>query len=481
MRRGAGGRRAALAPLEGKLEAAGLREPVEVLRDRLGRSRTSRRHRSRTCGSPRASSRRRSGCSRSISRSGPRTAGCPSSSRSLTLQQDRFARTIGFDRIGANEAARWSDASRTMYGRFIEGVRSWVAGMPAPPVEYALLAAEPEIPEDLGGWAAAFAYAAWGLSGNWDSELLRVHLAERLGPDAVTDLLPPLPSDPPNVAAGGLAGRLLDAIPRTRGAGFERLGRRGLADGERDVRCSRTTHTCSCSSPGPGSSCTCARPATRRAAWRSRSRPVSSSAITPHHAWGITNVTGDVQDLYEERLSDDGTASEFDGAWEPLVVHREQIARAREAIRSRSTSARRATARCSSSRPDRRRRRGFRAARARLRAPMDGDRRAPRTLDARRARERGGFESFREALRGISCPGQNVVYADVDGTIGYQLTGRYPIRRVRRRNGSRAGLDLRSRVGRLRALRPTSRGRRTPSAATWRRRTTEPTTTATRT
>jgi penicillin amidase len=40
------------------------------------------------------------------------------------------------------------------------------------------------------------------------------------------------------------------------------------------------------------------------------------------------------------------------------------------------------------------------------------------------------FEGFREALRGVSCPGQNVVYADVDGTIGYQLTGRYPIRRA---------------------------------------------------
>jgi penicillin amidase len=40
------------------------------------------------------------------------------------------------------------------------------------------------------------------------------------------------------------------------------------------------------------------------------------------------------------------------------------------------------------------------------------------------------FESFREALRGLSCPGQNVVYADVDGTIGYQCTGRFPLRRT---------------------------------------------------
>ena len=40
------------------------------------------------------------------------------------------------------------------------------------------------------------------------------------------------------------------------------------------------------------------------------------------------------------------------------------------------------------------------------------------------------FEGFREAARALECPGQNLVYADVDGTIGYQCTGRFPIRRT---------------------------------------------------
>ena len=39
------------------------------------------------------------------------------------------------------------------------------------------------------------------------------------------------------------------------------------------------------------------------------------------------------------------------------------------------------------------------------------------------------FAEFREAVRGWESPGQNMVYADVDGTIGYQCTGLYPIRR----------------------------------------------------
>ncbi|MFN2589593.1 MAG: penicillin acylase family protein, partial [Actinomycetota bacterium] len=38
------------------------------------------------------------------------------------------------------------------------------------------------------------------------------------------------------------------------------------------------------------------------------------------------------------------------------------------------------------------------------------------------------FEEFRAAASGWDCPGQNFVYADVDGNIGYQCTGLHPIR-----------------------------------------------------
>jgi penicillin amidase len=40
----------------------------------------------------------------------------------------------------------------------------------------------------------------------------------------------------------------------------------------------------------------------------------------------------------------------------------------------------------------------------------------------------GNWEEFRRALARMSSPGQNVVYADVDGHIGYQATGLIPIR-----------------------------------------------------
>jgi penicillin amidase len=39
------------------------------------------------------------------------------------------------------------------------------------------------------------------------------------------------------------------------------------------------------------------------------------------------------------------------------------------------------------------------------------------------------FGEFQEAVRTWECPGQNMVYADVDGHIGYQCTGLYPVRK----------------------------------------------------
>ena len=39
------------------------------------------------------------------------------------------------------------------------------------------------------------------------------------------------------------------------------------------------------------------------------------------------------------------------------------------------------------------------------------------------------FEEFREAARSFAVPAQNLVYADVDGHIGYQAPGQVPVRR----------------------------------------------------
>src|SRR5690606_29808445 len=54
-----------------------------------------------------------------------------------------------------------------------------------------------------------------------------------------------------------------------------------------------------------------------------------------------------------------------------------------------------------------------------------------RTMDAVFAINRAGdWPSFREAARLLDSPTQNLVYADVDGHIGYQAPGRVPVRKL---------------------------------------------------
>src|ERR671910_3553918 len=203
-----------------------------------------------------------------------------------------------------------------MVRRFVDGARAFVASSPAPPVEHALLAFAPELPTDLGSWAAALAFVAWGLSGNWDRELLRVHLAERFGQDAVGALLPPSPSDPPNVLAGGLAGRLLDALPHVGGQGSNAWVVSGSRTASGRPLLANDPHLL-VQQPAAWFELHLRAPEYEARGVALPFVPGILAGTTPPHAWGLTNVSGDGQDLYVERLSDEGTAAEFDGAWEP--------------------------------------------------------------------------------------------------------------------------------------------------------------------
>ena len=418
--------RAALAPVEGEVSAPGLAEPVEVLRDRWGipyLSAASLEDLWFAQGYVQASERLFQ-IELALRASAGRLAEWFSD---LALPSDRFARTVGFARIGEREAERWSHASLTMMRRFVEGARAFAGAAAAPPIEYAMLASTPKLPDDLGAWAAAFAYLAWGLSGNWERELLRQRLAERRGPDAVETFLPPLPADPPELAAASLAGRLLDGLPRSWGQGSNGWVVSGSRTMSGRPMLANDPHLL-VQQPASWFEIHLRAPGFEARGVASAFAPGIVVGTTAHHAWGITNVSGDVQDLYVERLSEDGSAAAFDGAWEPLTVRTERIEvrggapvelevretrhgplldavpigiRSNDFVPVEGTFALRWTA-------------------------ADGLFEPASLIDLVRA---GSFDAFRYALRGLSCPGQNVLYADADGTIGLQCTGLYPIRR----------------------------------------------------
>ncbi|HSL68497.1 MAG TPA: penicillin acylase family protein [Actinomycetota bacterium] len=352
----------------------------------------------------------------------------------LVVSTDRFARTVGWNRAGARIAAHHDEPSRQITSAYRAGVRAWVEAMPAKPVEYVVLDLDPDLPDDEGYWTSGAVLMAWGLSGNWDNELLRAEIADRLGWDAMLDLFPDLPTEAPSVVAGTRphppALDLLRNSPR-----------RPPAHGSNNwvVAGSRTTtgkpllandpHLATqmpsiwfevhLSAPGYEAS--------------GVALPFSPGVLigrTAHHAWGFTNVGGDTQDLYVERLSEDGRAARYGGEWEPLTVHREEIlVRGRdepEVLEVRETRHGPLLDSYLVGRTNPEVIEG--GIRETYALRWTGHEHAIMPSAVLGMAEAGNFEEFREAVRFWECPGQNVVYGDVEGTIGYQCTGLYPVR-----------------------------------------------------
>jgi penicillin amidase len=329
-----------------------------------------------------------------------------------TLEDDRFARTVGFHRAGARIAEGWDADSLRMHRRFRDGVQAWIDAMEGPPVEYTMLDIEPTIPHDVGPWGAAFVYLSWGLSGNALQELLRAWIAARAGGSAAQTLMPP----------GGSGGRGSNAwaiAPSRTSTGGSLLAN----DPHLDALQPGVWLEMHLSAPG----------------YRARgvALPWSPGIVlgtTAHHAWGVTNVSGDVQDLFVEELSDDGRSVRRGGGWVALDVHRESIdvrgadpveVEVRESplgplldrfpvgeLEVEHVEIGEAAAEGTA-----------------LALAWTGHRHAIQPSLAVRAAAARTFDEFRAAVADVGCPGLNFVYADVDGTIGYTCTGVYPVRR----------------------------------------------------
>jgi len=349
---------------------------------------------------------------------------------------------VGWNRAARRLTEQWDDLSWEMAESFSAGARAWLSRMPARPVEYDILQLDPYLPEgqesaEMG--AGGSILMAWGLSTNWDAELLRAEIADRMGWEAMTALFPELGPEPGVVMPGKDGGtanrrRAIDLLreaplfPKGQGSNnWVVAGRRSATgkpllanDPHLFAQLPSIWYEIHLSAPGIDV--------------RGVALPFLPGVVIGHNdriAWGITNLGGDTQDLFLERLSEDGSAALYNGAWEPLTTHREEIAvRGRpepEVVEARET------------------RHGpildsymigvgdptvveggIRETYALRWASLDEGSK-PSTLHA--LNTAGNFEEFRAALSGWVTPGANFVYADVDGNIGYQSTGWHPIRK----------------------------------------------------
>ena len=361
------------------------------------------------------------------------------------LESDRFIRTVGWHRVAAQELALLDKESLGILEAYSAGVNGYIESHKGSPgLEFTILGLtgtkadpEPWTPLNTLTWAKVMAYR---LSGNMTDELLRAHIAARLGPDAVVELVPPYDPTAPVIVPHPVSEAALSSVPdlaygfaKTLGIGSNSWvvsGRRTesgkplLANDphlgiqmpsvwyEIGLHCEPVSVECPYNVAGS-------------------SFPGAPGVIIGHNdhiAWGLTNLGPDVQDLFIERVNPENPNQyEFQGKWLEMEIIREEIRVAGEeepvVVFARLTQHGPIINDVAGGEEEAWYY-GWQPLALSWTALQPGSLfRSILLLDKAQ-----GWNDFRQALRYWDSPSQNVVYADVDGNIGYQAPGRIPVR-----------------------------------------------------
>ncbi len=408
------------------------------------------------------------------------------------LETDMFVRTLGWRDTAEAELAILDPETRRYLQAYAEGVNAYIGDRSAGELslEYSVLALtgpdyvpEEWTPADSVAWLKAL---AWDLRGNMSQEIDRALALELLEPEQVEELYPDYPyaEHEPIVTAGRVRGGLFQQGPGP----VQRVVPSGLRDRapEGDLRGLRRLRAVVDGLPqllgtgeGTGSnSWVVSGDRTASGApilandphlapsmpsiWyqmglhcneRTEQCPFDVAGFTfsglpgvviGHNqsiAWGLTTMYPDVSDLYLERVDDEAGTYLYDGQQVELETRVEQFRIAGEenpvAVEVRST--RHGPILSDLELDPRIAAVGDRTELTQVSEPADRDRYAVslrwtgsepgRTMDALIGIDLArSWDEFRQAARLMDAPSQNLVYADVEGRIGYQSPGRVPIR-----------------------------------------------------
>jgi len=365
-----------------------------------------------------------------------------------TLEQDRFIRTLGWHRTAAQEWEQLDDETRAVLEAYAEGVNAYISTRRGRlGLEFTILSLtgvkfepEPWTPLNTITWAKVM---AWDLGGNMDDELLRAHIAARLGTPAVSALMPPYPDDYPIIVAHPLTGATLEAVPE---AAFEThaLGAGDSIGSNNWVVAGSRTETGTpllandphlsiqmpsiwyeiglhCDPVGPDCPYNVVGASFAGA-------PGVIIGHNDHIAWGVTNLPADVQDLFIERVNPENPNQyEYQGQWLDMEIVREEIRVAGEeepvVVNARLTRHGPIINDVVGG-PEEDWAFGWQPLALSWTALQPGTLMKSILLLDRAS----NWDEFRKALSYWDVPSQNFVYADVKGNIGYQAPGRIPIR-----------------------------------------------------
>lgn len=424
----------------GKLQFAGLHEPVEVLTDSYGVPHIYAQNEDDLYfaqGYIHAQERlwqmefnRRLGSGRLSEIFGP-----------VAIDLDRFCRRLGMHRAAASEVERLSEHNQRVLGAYALGVNTFIErNKHRLPIEFTLLRFKPQPwkPADSIQWTKVM---GWNLGGNWETELIRARLVGKLGAERAFQLEAGYDANHPLIIPSGVAYQgvnlgLLEQYQQLKQlSGFSMLG--GSNNWVVDGSMTTTGAPILCNDPHLGQAAPSIWYECHLVAGDidviGASFPGGPGVVIGHNqyiAWGVTNAVSDVQDLYVEKFNPDNPHQyQFQGQWEEAQIVREEIrvkgqkAPLVEEVRITRhgpilTSMPHATNGSAQ--------KGVQELPLALR--WVGLEQCNILSGVQKINRATNWHEFRDALRDWDVPAQNFVYADVEGNIGYVMAGAIPIR-----------------------------------------------------
>ena len=349
----------------------------------------------------------------------------------VALDTDRATRTFGFGRLGRADWAAASEEVRAVISAYAAGVNAFLqspSGRRGLPVEFTLLGRHPEPwqPEDSMAFARVM---LWQLSHAWYGEIVRAQAIEAVGAERAAELEVHYPERNPVTLPGGVEFIRLEPDGGLHGAHGPFLKRGqgsnawilsgGRTDTGRPILCN-DMHL----------------PLLLPALWylvhlvggsfevTGASLPGLPLVLVGHNAriaWGATLAFTDCEDLFMERFDpDDSGRYEFRGEWLQAEIIPESIrvkGRAHPHVEQVVITHHGPVITDVVGSPAQR-----------LAVQSMALRPCPAVhgwLLLDRAKD---WDEFVEAMRLIEAPQLNIAYADVEGNIGYWVTGKVPVR-----------------------------------------------------
>jgi penicillin amidase len=358
------------------------------------------------------------------------------------LYTDRFLRTLGVRRAAEASFKNLDADSRKSLEAYAAGVNAFLASGRVLPPEFWMLRDTPEpwTPVDSISWTKMM---AWDLGGNWKNELLRMSLARTLPVERIEQFLPPYPGDAPQklpdlhqlyAGLGGDAWRLAedtarvaDLLPswQAEGIGSNNWVVSGARSASGKPLLANDPHL-DLSAPPVWYFAQLHAPGMNIIGATLPGVPGVVLGRNTRIAWGFTNTGPDVQDLYLEKL---------EGGEQYLTPQGPRpFVRLDETIKVRGEPDQKLVVRISRHGPVvsevLRAAQGL-APRGHVlafawTALADDDASVRALFKLGQAHD---WQGFLEAARDLGAPQQNIVYADVDGNIGFIAAGRVPLRK----------------------------------------------------